>query len=147
MSAAAAILAELEQLGVTLVLHDGKLHCRPPGRIPHELRDRVLRHKRELMPLITPTEVRTVPSSGCYACRGTEFWALASLANWVCARCHAPDSSRDQLTWARIDTGAQTQRPAPARSRGCDACNGRGFVGELGVRWGACGACNDRGAA
>jgi len=40
--------------------------------------------------------------SPCYACGGVDFWALVEVGSWVCALCHEPDHSREQVAWTRV---------------------------------------------
>ncbi|MCC7014865.1 MAG: hypothetical protein IT454_20045 [Planctomycetes bacterium] len=78
----------------------------------------------------------------CCACGGTSFWTLLHLSNWVCAGCHAPDFSLDEIRWLHVS--ARPDGPTfGTRSIGCDDCRGSGFKWIVGRKWTVCGRCND----
>ncbi len=141
MSAAAALVAELSQIGVKLVVRDGRIYSQPPRGLSQELRERVAAQKGEIVALLTREE-RPGPTAACYGCRGTEFWAFASVGRWICAACHQPDYPSERLVWARVRPPASPFGPGQA-DLDCAVCHGTGIERLPNTRWTIC-ACRER---
>jgi hypothetical protein len=141
MSAAAALVAELSQIGVKLVVRDGRIYAQPSRGLPPELRERVATQKSEIIALLTRDD-RPGPTAPCYACRGTEFWALADVGRWVCAKCHRPDFEPERLVWAQARPAASPFGPGRP-DEDCGVCEGSGVERLPHARWTIC-ACRER---
>ncbi len=141
MSSAAALVVELSQIGVKLVVKDGRIYSQPPRGLSPELRERVAAQKAEIVALLTRHE-RPGPTAACYGCRGTEFWALAAVGRWICAACHKPDHPTEQLAWARVRPPASPFGPGRP-DMDCAVCNGTGIERLLNARWTIC-ACSEQ---
>mgnify|MGYP001226537924 CR=1 FL=1 len=141
MSAAAALVAELSQLGVKLVVRDGRIYSQPPRRLSPALRERVAAQKGQIVALLTRDE-RPGPTAACYGCRGTEFWALADIGRWICAACHKPDCATERLVWARVRPPASPFGPGHPDLE-CAVCDGSGIEQLPNARWTIC-ACRER---
>lgn len=113
---ARALLAELAERGVHVRIEDGRIHCKPRRGLTDELRQRLLRHRDEVLAELAVRECpvleavleafdgqivgadawgESAPFWGgyeqpgtCRLCGGREWWRRRAGGPVVCQRCH-----------------------------------------------------------
>jgi hypothetical protein len=148
-AAASSLLAELRQRGVEIVADGDMVRYRPPRLVPPELHRRIVDCKPGLLTILRrqgralraangPTAEGR--STSCFCCGGREFWALADVRHWVCARCHEPDCDRDGLLWISV-SAAEAQLSGMRPMVACLSCGGAHFVRLKNGRRSVCARC------
>jgi hypothetical protein len=101
MTAALAILAELQARGACVRRLGDNLHIAPGGALTPELRERVTAHKLEILPLVPPHDAAEAWS--CSQCGGRLWWRASRELPWVCSACQ-PLASAGSVEWFTHDT-------------------------------------------
>lgn len=152
--AATTLLLELRARGARVRLASGRIRITPPSALTPELQSRIASLRFELIAAIEDpvalaedagwgdlASADDAKTTKCYACGGTDFWALRHLSNWVCGGCHAPDFSLDEIRWLHVSVRPD-RSTVGSRSIGCAACRGSGFNWVVGGMWTVCARCN-----
>jgi len=108
---AQALIDALRARGIHLRVVNGRTACRPGRLLTPDLRERVRElsvemaailktaHEADLERVCGPTlaldaeTVATGPGTACCSCRSTTWWRLRPGHEWICHRCHPPESS------------------------------------------------------
>jgi hypothetical protein len=146
---ALSLITELRRGGVELVPHGEMVRYRPKDALTADQQERLGRAKQHVLELLRAEHGQredvvdvAPPSACCRGCGGSHFWAVARLSNWVCGTCHEPDSSSEQVMWARVRTPASPFGPGRP-DEDCGVCEGAGVERLPQARWTIC-ACRER---
>jgi len=149
----ALLMREIESRGLELATDGADILVRPVDAIPPDLLERIRSAKSEVLALLREGESSSIDVevcrheppgrfTVCYCCGGASFWAVARIGNWICATCHQPDGSPDDLVWTRVRSASSPYglgEPDP----NCSRCNGSGVTGSPSRGWKIC-VCRER---
>ncbi len=77
-----ALLSDLKELGIKILINKDRLGIKPASRVPLDLKERIKQNKAQIIKALSQ-----LPKDACFACKSYNWW-LSIYGVWICGVCH-----------------------------------------------------------